>query len=74
MSLISHKTSIFHNLNILPHVYRLSRHAQFVSFYVNYIGKYICQAAHMRSLVRTYLVRIFPRKGLSTWCKTNFFF
>ena len=30
--------------------------------------------AHMRRLVRTYLVRIFPRKGLSTWCKTNDFF
>ena len=30
--------------------------------------------AHMRRLVRTYLVRIFPRKGLSTWCKTNLFF
>ena len=29
----------------LPHLYRLSRHAQFVSSYVNYIGKYICQAA-----------------------------
>ena len=58
----------------LPHVYRLSRHAQFVSFFVNYIGKYICQAAHMRMIVRTYLDRIFPRKGLSTWCKTNFFF
>ena len=58
----------------LPHVYRLSRHAQFVSFCVNYIGKYICQAAHMRRLVRTYLVRIFPRKGLSTWCKTILFF
>ena len=40
----------------LPHVYRLSRHAQFVSSYVNYIGKYICQAAHVRRLVRTYLV------------------
>ena len=58
----------------LPHVYRLSRHAQFVSSYVNYIGKYICQAAHVRRLVRTYLVRIFPRRGLSTWCKTNLFF
>ena len=57
----------------LPHVYRLSRHAQFVSSYVNYIGKYICQAAHVRRLVRTYLVRIFPRRGLSTWCKTNLF-
>ena len=52
----------------LQHVYRLSRHAQFVSFYVNCIGKYICQAAHMRMLVRTYLDRIFPR------CKTNLFF
>ena len=52
----------------LPHVYRLSR------LYVNYICKYICQAAHMRMLVRTYLVRIFPRKGLSTWCKTNLLF
>ena len=30
--------------------------------------------AHMRRLVRTYLVHIFPRKGLSTWCKTNHFF
>ena len=30
--------------------------------------------AHMRRLVRTYLVCIFPRKGLSTWCKTNHFF
>ena len=58
----------------LPHVYHLSRHAQLVSFYVNHIGKYICQAAHMHRLVRTYLVRIFPRKGLSTWCKTNLFF
>ena len=58
----------------LPHVCRLSRHAQFVSSYVNYIGKYICQAAHVRRLVRTYLVRIFPRRGLSTWCKTNLFF
>ena len=58
----------------LPHVYRLSRYVQFASFYVNYIGKDICQAAHMRMLVRTYLDRIFPRKGLSTWCKTNLFF
>ena len=121
MSLISHKTSIFHYLNILyicsvylrfrlvryinryvlyvllgsiiisiarkpvvckfelrmsrplPHVYRLSRHARFVSSYVNYIGKCICQDAHVRRLVRTYLVRIFPRRGLSTWCKTNLF-
>ena len=30
--------------------------------------------AHMRRLVRTYLVRIFPRKGLSAWCKMNHFF
>ena len=30
--------------------------------------------AHMRRLVRTYLVRIFPRNGLATWCKTNHFF
>ena len=126
MSLISHKTSIFHYRNILyicsvylfpvsvidkpsclicvhynlllgsiinsiarkpvvgkfelrmsrplPHVYRLSRHAQFVSFYVNHISKYICQAAHMRRLFRTYYVHIFPRKGLSTRCKTNLFF
>ena len=58
----------------LPHVYHLSRQAQFVSFYVNHIEKFICQAAHMHRLVRTYLVRIFPRKGLSTWCKTNLFF
>ena len=28
----------------------------------------------MRRLVRTYLVRIFPRNGLATWCKTNHFF
>ena len=41
MSLISHKTSIFHYRN---------------------------------RLVRTYLVCIFPKKGLSTWCKTNHFF
>ena len=27
------------------------------------IGTYICQAAHMRRLIRTYLVRIFSRKG-----------
>ena len=27
-----------------------------------------------RRLVRTYLVRIFRRRGLSTWCKTNLFF
>ena len=52
----------------LPHVYRLSIHAQFVSFYVNCIGKCICQAAHMRMLVRIYLDRIFPR------CKTYLFF
>ena len=58
----------------LPHIYRLSRHAQFVSFYVNHIGKYICHAAHVRRLVRTYYVRIFPRKGLSTWCKNESFF
>ena len=57
----------------LPHVYRLARHAEFVSSYVNSIGKHICQAAHVRRLVRTYLVRIFPRRGLSTWCKTNLF-
>ena len=56
----------------LPHVYRLSRHAHFVSFY--HVCKYICQAAHMRRLVRTYLVCTFPRKGLSAWCKTNLFF
>ena len=30
--------------------------------------------AHMRRLVRTYLVRIFPKKGLSAWCKTIHFF
>ena len=58
----------------LLHVYHLYRHASFVSFYVNHTGKYICQAAHMLRLVRTYYVRIFPRKGLSTWCKTNLFF
>ena len=55
----------------LPHVYRLSRHAQYVSYYMNSICKYICQAAHMRRLVRSYLVCTFPRKRLSTWCKTN---
>ena len=58
----------------LPHVYHLSRHAQFFYFYVNCIGKYICQAAHMCMPVRTYLDHIFPRKGLSTWSKTNLFF
>ena len=51
----------------LPHVYRLSIHAQFVSFYVNCIGKYVCQAADMPMLVRIYLDHIFPR------CKTNLF-
>ena len=36
---------------LLPHVCVLSGHAQFVSYYVNYICRYICQAAHMRRLV-----------------------
>ena len=35
----------------LPHVCVLSGHAQFFSYYVNYICRYICQAAHTCRLV-----------------------
>ena len=42
--------------------------------HVNHLCRLGLVTAHMRRLVRIYLVRIFPRKGLSTWCKTNHFF
>ena len=57
----------------LPNVYRLSRHAQLVSE-LCISCKHICQAAHARRLVRTYLVPTFTRNGLSAWCKKNLFF
>ena len=55
----------------LPHVHRLSRHS---SLSVNHAYLVNISVKLHLCIVRTNIVCTFPRKGLSTWCKTNLFF